>query len=220
MGIALVTNTTIKGASSSTTPAVNTTGANFLVAVISYYTGTTPTVNDSNSNTWTALTQYVGPNSVLIKIFYSTPTTVGSGHTFGFTGTNCYASLEILAFSGMAASSVYQGLVNGGNSSGTTVQPGSISPTGSTLIICGVGWSNISSTSAINDSFSITNSNNGSPTNFGGAAAYLIQTSGSAINPQWTIATGGSLLVATQAAFRGASTGIPGSLCLLGCGSR
>jgi len=208
MAISLVANTTIAAASTSNTPAVNTTGANLLIIAISYYSlGNPTTVHDSWGNTYTALTAYT-QNTVGVRIYYSIPATVGPGTTFGFTVTDAYVSLEAMAFSGMASSSVYQGLVSGAGSTGTTVQPGSISPSGSTLLISAAGWS-ASATASIGSSFNITNQNNHSATSFGGAAAYLIQSSGSAINPLWTI-SGGEPLVATQAAFSGAAASTAG----------
>src|SRR5580692_11082377 len=141
----LIASGTCSGLNSCTTSAINTTGANFIVITVSYYTGaTTPTISDSqasSSNSYTALTLYQAV-ALGCRIFYSTPTHVGTGHTFSFSGTGAALTLNVSAWSGMATSSVFQsGTDKGGGAAATNlIQPGSSTPSGRTLLITGLAF--------------------------------------------------------------------------------
>src|SRR4051812_10619033 len=88
MAIGLVAHATAQYSSASsgcTSGAIDTSGANFLVASVSFLVGGTPVLSDSKGNTWTARTTVNGGTSA-IKEFYVTNPTVGSGHTFTISG--------------------------------------------------------------------------------------------------------------------------------------
>jgi hypothetical protein len=121
----------------------------------------------------------------------------------------------------MSASSVFQTGTDSGatSSSSTTIQPGSITPSGSSLIITTVGVES-TGTGSINLGFTITDQiGYAAGNNIGGASAYLIQTSGSVINPTWTMGSGVLAITAAIAAFKGAASTTLRLLPLTGVGT-
>lgn len=186
------------GISGGTSSAIDTTGANLIVVTVTWYIagGATMSVSDSKSNTWTARTDYISGGAVSIQTFYCYSPTVGSGHTFTFSGTaNSYSSATIAAFSGIAASPY--DAENGTNyPSGTTAyQTGSVTPSqANTLIIAACGFdlgaggpggpaANIS----VNSGFTITDSvAYGYGTGEGNSMAYKVMTAATATNPTFT----------------------------------
>lgn len=92
---AVATATT--NAADVTSDPLNTTGANLLVAVVSdWNAGPAGTLTDNKSNTWHPLTAYTstGPR---LRAYWSTPTSVGTGHTISFTGWNVSVAFAALA---------------------------------------------------------------------------------------------------------------------------
>lgn len=208
MAIALVTNVASGTDSGGTTSAgIDTTGANLIVAHISFSSGTTPTFSDSKGNTWTALTTRDAPASISGKLYYCVGSiTVGSAHTFTISGANSFSSLFVEAFSGADAFDQESGA--GGNEG--TVQPGSLTPpSDGAVFVCGLNQSD-SATATIDSSFTKTNSLDLSGGNyFGGAIAYLIQATAAAVNPTWSISGGNwttEMATFTEAAAAGGST--------------
>lgn len=87
------------GFNGGTTGTINTTGANLLVACVSYYANATdPTIADSKGNSWTLAKAQEGAQSSHIRLFYSVPTAVGSAHTFTVTGNGSMSSINLMAF--------------------------------------------------------------------------------------------------------------------------
>lgn len=208
MSYALIGSGTTKGGNASgvTTNTYDTTGAVILVAVVAYdAAGTGNTMADNKSNTWTALTAQTGFDAaVRVRIFWCNPTSVGSGHTFSYTGTNVYAAITVFAFSGPAISAL--DVQNGaGNGSATlTLQTGSVTPNlANELLVTGLGYegpTNVAVT--INQSFSTplqTASVGGS--SYGVAGSYLIETTATAKNPTWTLDTAAAAMAAAIATF-------------------
>jgi len=203
-GWSLVTSTSAgsTGGSDITTSAINTTGANLIVAGIASGSNT-PTVSDSSSNIWTPLNiNGGGPN---IQMFYCSAATVGSGHTFTTSTGNNAPSIYVLAFSGSAASPLDQQNGVGATSGITTVQPGSITPGQNNELIVtllGIAAPGAVSAGSINQGFTILGSQTFSGGNhYGGAIAYLMQSTAAAVNPTWT-ATGSASLLASIASFK------------------
>lgn len=190
MSFTLVAHTAANGATSGgvTTSSINTTGADFLVLIVSDYQATTAsTPTDSKSNTWTALTPQATGVFNRCKIWYCKNPTVGSGHTFTYTLTAGFSSLAVAAFSGSDTSSPFD-QQNGASTSGaTTIQPGSVTPSqANELIVVGLAETNSGSVS-INGGFTISDQVDYVPgTAFGVSLAYLIQTTATAENPTWT----------------------------------
>jgi hypothetical protein len=182
------------GANGGNSNAINTTGAGLLILGVSYYTGGSGlTISDSKSNTWNSLTATTGGGNAKCIIYYSVPTSVGTGHTASLTGTSIYTAQTFAAFSGGAASPADQQSENNG-ASGTSATSTSITPSvGSELVITFVGndadtigASSVSGGFTIVDVTQMASSGN----NMGGGMAYLIQTAAVAANPTWTL--GGS----------------------------
>jgi hypothetical protein len=190
---------------------INTTGANFIAyAVSNYNVVASPTVTDSqsgSSNTYTCLTKYVANASTYgLQICYTAtvPAHVGTSHTFNFSCTGCFSSIAVQAWSGMAASSVFQSGtdVGAGITSGNSLQPGSITPSGPTVVITAFGIYAATATASINSSYTISDQVSFvMATNEGVALAYLIQSSGSATNPLWS-STATNSEIAAIAAFK------------------
>jgi hypothetical protein len=211
MAIAVVAQTVkVPGNSTTvTTDAIDTTGASLLVvATSSYYLGPGLTVTDSKSNTWTALTEYTSNTEARVKMYYCvSPGSVGSGHTFTFSGSSIYGTLAVLALSGAGA--IDAGEVGASNASSATLQPGTITPSQSGCIcITAVAFNTGSATLTIDSPFSKIASGyadySGS-VNEGLGLAYDIQTTATARNPTWT-AAGAVDIAATMAVFRASVT--------------
>lgn len=199
------------GGSTVTTDSIDTTGADLLVAVVSYYGNTTdPVLSDSKGNTWTGLTAREQSGVTFSnRIYYCKPTSVGSGHTFtaGPGGTS-YPTISVSAFSGTKTSSVFDqesGAATAGNV--TSFQPGSITPSeDGCLLVTGVSTDGTSH--SINSSFNATATDKLTGNHLGGGIAYKIQTTAAAENPMWSW-TGSSSKAAAMASFKPAPPPAP-----------
>lgn len=191
------------GGTGGTTAAIDTTGADFLVMVVAWYVAPTTTPSDSKSNTWVGGTiQTV--NNQSCRIFYSYNPTVGTGHTFTFSSaSSIYPAIQVLAFSGLVTSATPFDQQNGNtNTSSTTIQPGSVTPTrNNELLIAGCCHEQASYTidSGFTEAFDIAYSGS---VNMGGSAAYLIQSALAAINPTFTLAGSSANNAAAIATFK------------------
>lgn len=190
--------------STVTTAAINTTGANLIVVTAVFYApGGSLTLTDSKGNTWTALTRRDSGSGVGSTLYYCFNPTVGSGHTF--TGTNNYPLLGVLSFSG-ADTSPFD-VEAGTTGSGSTIQPGSVTPsTANNIIVSGVGAGMTSGAISIDGSFTEPNAEAVGAA-FQVSCAYLIQTSATAQNPTWTIPSGGYGSSAGNAVFKATGGG-------------
>ncbi len=202
------------GAGGGTTTAIDTTGANFLYVTVANYVGTA-NASDNKGNSFTALATYGGATggghgmgNGFITSFYSTPSSVGSGHTF--TSTSAYVTICVEAWSGMATSSVFDsGTDNGADSvTGTTAQPGSISPSsGGRVVFTSVSNYSDAVTASIGNGYSLGDHVTASPSAFGLAIGYLTTYSGGGTNPAWTW-SGSTSSVVDIAAFRSVATSL------------
>lgn len=188
--IALVTSGSIAGsATGGTSSALNTTGATLLVIVDACQNGSTP--SDSKSNTWhLAIDASPTGEFSAVDVWYAWNPAVGTGHTF--TNTPNYSESQIMAFSGVQTSS--DPLDSPTSSSTTTGTPGSVTPTNNgSLLITGVKSDNPGDIYTIGSSFTISGQTAFSTgVNFGGAAAYLVQTTAAASNPTWNVTPSGT----------------------------
>lgn len=187
-----------------TTSAIDTTGANFIIlniSILDFFPNGTITDSKGNSAP-TALTAASGGGFCRSRLFYYVAPTVGSGHTFTFTGSNTgEPSIGVAAFSGVAASPFDVENVAGGTSASPSA--GSITPTlNGELVFAGV-CTRITTINSIDSSFNVV----GTPIADDGTnhlsewIAYLIQNTAAAVNPTWT--TGGSQIwAATIASFK------------------
>jgi hypothetical protein len=191
-----------------TTAAINTTGADLIVLILASVSGGgSASISDSKSNTWTPRTdQGHGSNGGGSRIYDCVPTSVGSGHTFTASAAFMYGGIFVLSFSGAHASPFDQQNTNTGT--GTTIQPGSVTPSeGNELIVFGAG--------ALENGIDISSVNTGTlgshaagvtAASYGGGIAYLIQTSASAVNPTITL-SGSSGVTANIATYKSAAGG-------------
>ena len=179
---------------SVTTPGIDTSGASFLVAVVSTYgSSSTNGLHDNYGNTWVPLTRKTGIADP--QILYVARPIVGPGHTFTAHDSSASGTgISVMAFSGVRAIAPFEsGTDKQANSTpGSTVQPGSVSPadTGD-LIVTGLGvYTNFGTipTASIDSGFSIADTlarGSGSlPASCW--SAFLGATSASPINPTWT----------------------------------
>ena len=209
MAIALVNHTVITGLGTNggTSPAIDTTGATLLVISVGYYAAATKTVSDSYSNTWTPLTAQENSGDDGNRLWYALNPVVGTGHTFTITGSGVYLSACIAAFRGVANVTPFD-VQNGAiNAASTTIASGSVTPSANNeLVITGAsGNANLSGTPTgtgmtLIDSNPYVASNQSSS-----GLAYAIQTTASAINPAWTLASSVAC-AATIATFKAAPT--------------
>lgn len=201
MAIAYLATVEAGGGDSGTTGSVDTTGATLLVVIASAYNGD-PTITDSKGNTWNSLTSYAG--TVRVKIYYASNPTVGTGHTFSWSG-GTYTAIRALAYSGVATTSPYD-VENGATSGGaTTLSTGSVTPSQNDSLIV-AGWSAGSAAASnlsINASLAIRGTvrygDGGSY--FGLAGADYVQGTAAAINPAWSW-TGSDYCAANIAVFK------------------
>lgn len=177
-------------AGSGNTAAIDTTGANLLVAIVCDLAGAgavTPT--DSKSNTWTALTPNVDGASARLTIWYSYGGTVGSSHTFAANGTGTFASISVAAFSGSASSPLdQQNKAASGNSSVTSLATGSITPTqDNELLIFALGDNAPpSGTASVSVGAILQQAALQAGVSFANSIAYEIQTTATTRNPNFT----------------------------------
>lgn len=194
---------------SVTTGTIDTTGATLLVAVATGTGSADPTISDSKSNSWTELTDETVPGGESVRLFYSIPSSVGAGHTVTVDDSGHRPSVVFYSFSGTHATTPFDQESAGGNNFGSTVQPGSVTPSeDNCVIVQGVAF-NVNGTFSINGSYTHTGdgtdyiSNDGT-NRHGVGGAYLIQTTATATNPTWTHNPGSSSLAAVGAVFKAA----------------
>lgn len=192
---------------SVTTGAIDTTGADLLIAVVGQESGVadiTPT--DSKGNTWNALTEQV-EGAGRGCMFWSRPTSVGSGHTFTASQASSFPAIVVEAWSGSVSSPFDQQNGAHDSSAGATIQTGSVTPSeGNELIVAGATGRGQNATS-IDSSFTLRNTQASSGTNDTAAIATLEQTSPASVNPTWTFSAAGGVKIALIATFKMLSVG-------------
>lgn len=177
-----------------TTAEINTTAANLIVIAVSAASSAGDSIypSDSQSNTWTGLTWrdsgVGGGNSV--RIFYCYAPTTNSSHTFSFPHSSSYATILVMAFSGMASSPFD---VEGGNaftSAVTSFPSGSVTPSqANTIVITALAVGDLSTAPSIDSGFTVQCVGPGvGGSSWAGAAGYKVLTAASAQNPTWTTA--------------------------------
>jgi len=196
----------------ATSAAINTTGANLCVASISEYTGgsgfATPTDSGSGAS-WTGLTARI-ENVFRVRLFYKA-ITPGTSHTFGSSGAiGTFPSMDVACFSGADTSAPFDLESAGGGvgSSGTSVQPGSVTPSvNDELVISALSFSISNAAPPVGVSpGTITDQVDFSQGIHQGAVlSYQIQTTASATNPTFSWGVAGDA-VAASATFKSAAT--------------
>jgi hypothetical protein len=173
-----------------TTDAVTGKEANLIVVSASWFNSVSISVTDSQSNTWTPLTQRAGTGGSTTRLYYCASPTVNANHTFTITGASSFPTIGVVAVSGAAAAPFDRENGLGAGTNGSSIQPGSITPSvPGCLVITSVcnGGSNIT----INGGYTASTINNLVSNHFGGGIARLIQTAPTATNPTWSWTTSG-----------------------------
>jgi hypothetical protein len=196
--------------SPTVTSAINTSGANFVVAVIASYTGgggvNICNFSDSNGNTWsTALNVNPGGSyNWNLNVYYVYSPVVGTGHTFTCTpvSNGSYDFMAIAAFSGIASAPLDQ-LNSSTTLTGTSLGTGPVTTASAELVIAGAALGSGSTGGvAITLPFTLLQSaGNVSSTHVGGMLAYYIQPAAGTQSPtvSWTgsVTDGGLAGIAT-----------------------
>lgn len=209
MPIALVSNTS--KATGGTTPAIDTTGATLLVVAAAWTTATiaTPAISDSKGNVWWSLLRDQTNSQCSIAIWVALAPIVGAGHTFTFTGST--SSACVAAFSGADAIPLAAPFQHAGVASGTSLQPGSITPPAANSLLITALANRVNTTYAVNSGYTITNQHNFvAAGQVGVALAYLIETTPTAQNPTWSwvgAGVGGAVHMCVQPASAGGGGG-------------
>jgi len=185
-GITFVSSASQVNASVSGT--FDSTGANLLVVSMSDFAGGTPGISDNKGNSWTTTANCAAGNASF-DIAYSTPTTVGSGHTVTITNGGGFAPTGyVRAYSGAATSSVLDGH-SCTCQTASTVSAGSITPANNgALGVTGFSFNqNYSSGPGGTGSF-VDNGHNNSNllAQMGAGIGTVIQTTAAAMNPSYT----------------------------------
>lgn len=201
------------GFTAPTSGAINTTGANMLVAAYAPYGGAAAnTFTDSKTNTWTACSTQQTTSAGSSWLLYAKNPTVGSGHTFSSSVAG--ASLTVIAVSGADTSSPCD-QQNGATAEGDTLSPGSITPgAGSALVVAALGYHPVTGSVPtgilINASMTVLDGTAaGYGDHLGVYIATITQSSVAAIAPtwSWTAANGGMDAGANIADFKSGSGG-------------
>jgi hypothetical protein len=212
---------------------MNTSGADFLVAVTSWHAGvsepSTP-MDDSINGTsgWqTGLTTYTG-GGARVKIYYNS-SSGNSNHNFTYTVSGGYPSLCVIAFSGSHASPFDTGKESGGANGtmqlGNPTLPGALtSSVANALFISVLGGVDDPVTYTIPTSGWTKEAqvNFSSGVAFGVAIGYKIESGGpTSTNPSWEMPSGGNNATVAMAVFipssGGGGGGTANGLLLLGC---
>lgn len=193
-----------------TTAAINTTGCDILIAVVTEISATPTTLADSKTNTWTPLTRYVNSNG--IRIFYSKNPTVGSGHTFTPSGpsSNSYVAIAVAGFSGSDLSAPADKDNGNSSASATNLGTNSITPAvDNELIIAGWGTDSVAGiVFAVTNGFTIVGTpSDGGSTNESCMMAYKIQTTLAAISTTCSEAPSACGMSTAIASFKSAGAG-------------
>lgn len=205
-GPVFVAATEVLGPAWSTSPfstsAIDTTGANFLVACLGSFDSNWTallTITDSYGNTWhrvdppgSSVGIAWGPtNYHAIQMFYAYNATCGPGHIFTMTAGNPdgNGALAVAAFSGMPTSDPYEGTIQFYASGSIPVNPcapttGPSPAAVGDLIICAAGTNSTGLTAAIDAGGTIVAQVWGGQS--GASIAYIVATSTAAINPGWS----------------------------------
>lgn len=183
-----------------TSGTVDTSTANFIAV---WFAGGSAarTLSDSKSNTWLAGTEVQGFFGTRAgRWYYAYNAIVGTGHTFTITGTGSAPTLQVLWYSGVKSSAdPFDSEAAGGTSnSATTIQAGSVTPTEANCLVLSGLFIDGFKTPTIDGGF--TKEQSTTDTNFGhfyGAAGDLVQTTATAANPTWTVASADIVIAQT-----------------------
>lgn len=188
MAFALVNSVHAKGLNTTTSAAIDTTGANLLVVALSRQPFTSPTLTDSKGNTWTAAPNTASNVLGQTRFWFCINPTVGTGHTFTFTGSTIAINFTVMAFSGAdTGESSYTAHSNATASNASTLQPGSITPPDdNSLVLAVMGGEGTTGVTVDSGLTELTDDAFSSGNYYALDVAYKIQTTAAAINPTFS----------------------------------
>jgi len=198
-----------------TTPTMDSTGADLLIAFVAYIESVgafsldpSTYFSDSKGNTWTWVNSGEigsGTGSRGTRLAWSKPTSVGSGHTASVSnpGVDWYPSISIVAFSGSHASP-YDISVGAQQADASTMSVGSINPAeDNELLIAAVVFGGTAIDSSYGTAGAPQIQEPGVASNAcGHAVAWQIQTTDTTRNPQFS--GGANFAASGHAAFKAA----------------
>lgn len=190
----------------SSTNAINTTGANFIVINISAWGVTSPSVTDNKGNTYTKLTARSAAGTQVSLLAYCKAPIVGPNHIFTASGAAGAVSIISLAFSNMdevAPFDIENGQAAGGVFELTT---GPIAPSQpKTLIITGVAmFENLGYPISVDSGFLLTGSTPHSGSTAGSGMAFKVVNNTQNHNAKWKVhdSIGIQSVITSIAAFK------------------
>lgn len=188
-----------------TSVAIDSTGGKFIAVNVSLG-GNTGTLSDNKGNTLVPRTQGVDAFSDRwSQIWDCINPTVGTGHTFTWSGTGNHPALTYAVFDDVVTALDVENNANGGFSSSTNT--GIVNPSqASELLIAGLAYDD-SVAATIDSSFIVTDAN--PQTLFGwtgNCMAYKKQTAATSENPTW-LWVSGARNVGVIAAYKVAAAG-------------
>ena len=218
MAIAHIATQSAQANSSATcvTSAIDTTGANLLIATITSNGGASGFTSfvDSKGNTWQTAVDWTanGGSTDFIRIMYSTPTSVGSGHTTTLTyGALGFFVTAFAAFSGMAAASPLDKTATGTGSSTSLLTSATATTAQAEELLIGTGTVSDGANSTFTAGASYTIPANGQQGNASigtiGFLEYRIVAATSTYTASATWGGGSGAWVAAIATFKGAGGG-------------
>jgi hypothetical protein len=182
------------------TGAIDTTGADLLVAVVGDYGGTAAAVvTDSKGNAWMALTSYQTSSQGKITIWYTQGSAVGTGHTFTVTdAASTLPAIAVSAWSGSAPINVVDKQAGNTSPSGQTCAAGSVVPSYPNALVL-TGFTAVGdggSAPTVDAGFTLRANAIGTGFTTGVSAAVASKITSVAASPIWTNPTGSSTAAA------------------------
>lgn len=173
----LVSHTTAASVTGNnvTTSGINTTGAGFLVLIVTQNQPPSGTLTDSKGNSWTGLTAQSPSGSGSLRMYYCLTPVVGTGHTFTWASTGQLPSIAVAAFSQSVVFDTQNGSAAGSSDSVTTgfVAPSAINA----LVITGAMDIAVGATCTVDSGFTITDATNVvAGVSYGTRLAYIEET--------------------------------------------
>lgn len=177
---------------SVTSDAIDTTSATLLVACGNYAGYTNPTFqtafSDNKGNTWRLAAISHHHNTYNTVIWYSVPTSVGSGHTFTFNPGAGFPSIAVTAVVGTSTNALDRYFQWIGSGFDGFNMPGNFQPTSNNEIVISCLLNGAGNTAGIDDgTFTIIEQNTGDAHSYPVAMAEVIQTTSTQVSALgWT----------------------------------
>jgi hypothetical protein len=196
MAIALVATTGIAGngaVTSITTGSADTSTTPATLLVMFIVSEQTPTPSDNQSNTWTSVgTSYSNFGKTIYCYYALAGSKISTTHTFTVTSASGKISCTVLAFTNTASASPLDanGPQGAADAFGTTIQAaGSFTPASANDVVCSAVYHDTNNTVTLDDgTFTYASAGFGNPGDgLSMRAAYVVQTTATAVNPTWTL---------------------------------